>query len=77
MAFDSASAPGRPRLTTASPPMFAVPASPTPLELARLIVELYREGTLSSAQMSAVAESPILRPLLIAVIGAVSGAAAE
>ncbi len=52
------------RLPEASPHPFAEPESPTPAELARLVAELFREGTLSFRQLCSLAGLPELMPLL-------------
>lgn len=53
-----------PRLAAASRPSFAVPHLPTPEELAGLVHELFREGTLTFEQLCMMAGIPDLAPLL-------------
>jgi len=59
-----------PRLAAASPPTFAVPNLPTALELAVLVRELFREGTLTFEQLCALAGLPDLAPLLSDLLAA-------
>ncbi len=63
--------PRQPRLAAASPPAFAVPQRPTSTELARLVRELFREGTLSCDQLWSLACLPEFAPLLAGVLEAV------
>lgn len=58
----------RPRMPAASPPAFAAPQRPTVEELARLVGELFREGSLSWDQLWSLACLPDLAPRLGAIL---------
>jgi hypothetical protein len=60
-----------PRLEAASPPAFVQPQRPTSAELARLVRELFREGTLSCDQLWSLACLPEFVPLLAGALEAV------